>query len=137
MARGLNKILIIGNITADPEIKTAASGTNIANFTVATNESRKNQSGEYEDYAEFHRCVAFGRTADVLNDYTHKGSKVYIEGRIQTRSWEGDDGVKKYSTEIVTNQLLLLDSKSDGQAKPAYSAPAQPAAEPVQDDLPF
>ena len=91
MSRGLNKVLLIGNLGADPEIKYTPSGTAIANLRLATAESRKNSEGDWEDHTEWHRVVMFGRRAETCKDYLKKGSKIYIEGRIQTRSWENDN----------------------------------------------
>jgi single-strand DNA-binding protein len=121
MARGLNKVMIIGNLGNDPEIKYAPSGTAIANITIATTESRKNKDGEWEDVTEWHRVVMFGRQAEVCKDYLHKGSKVFIEGRLQTRSWEDQSGQRRYMTEIVGNQMLMLDSKGEGGSGGGYS----------------
>ena len=151
MARGLNKVMIIGNLGNDPEIKYAPSGTAIANFTVATTEGRKNKDGEWEDATEWHRIVMFGRQAEVCKDYLHKGSKVYIEGRLQTRSWEDQSGQRRYMTEINGNQMLMLDSKGEGgsgggsggggggSSKQRNSQPGPPpdSGSDMDDDLPF
>ncbi len=111
MARGLNKVLLIGNLGADPEIKYAPSGTAIANFNVATSENRKNRDGDWEEVTEWHRVVMFGRQAEICKDYLKKGSKIFIEGRLQTRSWEDQTGQKRYITEIVGNNMVMLDQK--------------------------
>ncbi len=116
MARGLNSVTLIGNLGADPEIKYTPSGTAIANFTMATAENRKNQSGEWEEYTEWHRIVAFGRTAEVCKDYLHKGSRIFVNGRLQTRSWEDNSGAKRYATEIVVNDLIMLDGADGGSS---------------------
>ena len=152
MARGLNKVLLIGNLGADPEIKYAASGTAIANINLATTEGRKNASGEWEDVTEWHRVVLFGRQAESCKDFLRKGSKVYIEGRIQTRSWDDQNGQKQYRTEIVANSFLMLDSRGqDGgdmpkqrQDGPRRSQDNRNKPEPpknnfpdADDDLPF
>ncbi len=142
MARGLNKVLLIGNLGADPDIKYSASGTAIANFNVATAERRKNRDGEWEDYTEWHRVVMFGKLAEICKDYLRKGSKIFIEGRLQTRSWEDKSGQKKYMTEVVGSQMVMLDPKSQS-APSETSEPTEPAAsqyengqEPPPDDLP-
>jgi len=147
MARGLNKCILIGNLGNDPEIKYAASGTAIANLSLATTESRKNREGSWEDITEWHRIVMFGKQAEVCKDYLRKGSKVYIEGRMQTRSWDDKNGEKKYTTEIVGNSMIMLDSKGDntphGQQSQQRSSFNSNQAPPSQqhdtpdDDLPF
>lgn len=114
MARGLNKVMLIGNLGSDPEIKYAASGTAIANFRLATSENRKNREGEWEEETEWHRIVIFGKQAEFCKDYLRKGSKVFIEGRIQTRSWDDQSGQKKYSTEIIGLSIILLEPKGVG-----------------------
>ena len=125
---GINNMNLVGTITQEVETRYAASGTAVTNLSVVTNYKPKN--GEVQ--AEFHRVVCFGRTAEVAGEYLHKGSKVAIQGRLQTRAWE-KDGVKRYSTEIVANDLQLLDSKRDSQQA---SAPA-PAQGFDDADLPF
>ncbi len=129
MARGLNKVMLIGNLGADPEIKYSSSGTPIANLRLATNESRKNSEGEWEEKTEWHRVVIFGKQAEFCKDYLRKGSKIFIEGRIQTRSWDDQDGQKHYMTEIVSFSMLTLDPKGQDVSMNApesqkYSAPA-------------
>ncbi len=143
MARGLNKVMIIGNLGNDPEIKYSNTGTAIANFNIATTENRKDSEGNWEEKTEWHRIVMFGKQAEVCKDYLHKGSKVYIEGRLQTRSWEDQSGQKRYMTEIVGANMVMLDSR--GQAPPLDAAPGQGERAPEQndefpkgeDDLPF
>ncbi len=148
MARGLNKVLIIGNLGGEPEIKYTASGTAIANLRVATAESRKNKEGEWEEYTEWHRVVMFGRLAEICKDYLKKGSKIFLEGRLQTRSWEDQSGQKHYMTEIVGANLLMLDSKGqtesvdfpESQSAPSDSPgniPKPPTGDEKEDDLPF
>ena len=108
----INKAIIVGNLGQDPEKKVAENGTVITTFSVATTEKWKDKnSGETIEQTEWHRIVAFRRLAEICADYLRKGSKVYIEGKLQTRSWE-KDGVKKYSTEIVANEMKMLDSRS-------------------------
>ncbi|MCE5252027.1 single-stranded DNA-binding protein [bacterium] len=148
MARGLNKVLLIGNLGADPEIKYATNGNAIANLRVATTESRKNREGEREEITEWHRVVMFGRQAELCKDYLKKGSRVYIEGRLQTRSWDDQSGKKNYMTEIVGFIMLMLDARGQ-EASPAQAerqggssfdsgqASSTPDFPEADDDLPF
>jgi single-strand DNA-binding protein len=101
----LNKAFIFGNLTRDPELRALPSGMNVVNFSVATNRTFKDRDGKKQEQTDFHNIVVFGRQADVVNQYLKKGSSVFIEGRIQTRSWEGKDGEKKYRTEIVADRV--------------------------------
>lgn len=113
----LNKVTIIGHLGRDPEVKYSQVGTSICNFTVATSEKYKDKSGEYQENTEWHRVVAFGRLGEICGEYLVKGKLVYIEGRLQTRSWEDKDGQKKYSTEIVAREMLML-SKGEKKEEP-------------------
>jgi len=106
----MNKALLIGNLGSDPEVRETNGGTAVANFTVATTEVRR-KDGEREEHTEWHRVVAFGRLAEICGEYLSKGSKVFIEGRIQTRKWEDKDGGARYTTEIVVNQMEMLGGK--------------------------
>lgn len=108
----LNKAFIIGNLTRDPELKTLPSGTAVTTFGVATNRTWKDQSGQKKEETQFHNIVAFGRQAEIASQYLNKGSMVMIEGRIQTRNWDAQDGTKRYRTEIVTERLQLGPRKS-------------------------
>src|SRR3989338_5734692 len=101
----LNKVFLIGNLTRDPELKALPSGTSVANFAIATNRVWKNDKGEKQEDAQFHNIVCFGKQAEVIKQYMVKGSMILIEGRIQTRSWDGPDGAKKYMTEIVAENF--------------------------------
>ena len=105
----LNKVMIIGNVTRDPEVKTTPSGQNVANFSVATNLVWTDQSGTKQEKAEFHNIVAWRKLADICGQYLKKGSKIYLEGRLQTRSWDDQNGVKKYRTEIIADNMIMLD----------------------------
>jgi len=137
MARGLNKVMLIGNLGADPEIRYAASGIAVANVSLATTDKRKNRSGEWEEQTEWHRLVMFGKNAENAKDYLKKGSRIYAEGRIQTRSWDGQDGQKRYSTEIAVNSFIMLDSKGNGRAQgQAQSQGYQPPASPPPGEYP-
>ena len=105
MGVNLNKVFIIGNLTRDPELRTLPSGTPVASFGVATNRVWKNQQGEKQEEVQFHNIVVFGRQAEIVNQYLGKGSLILVEGRIQTRSWDGKDGSKQYRTEIVAERI--------------------------------
>ena len=111
--RSLNKVQLIGHLGADPELRYTSNGTAVATFNVATSESfRANESDEWQERTEWHRVVAWGRQAEIAGEYLAKGRQVYIEGRLQTRSWEGQDGTKRYTTEVVTREMILLGSRS-------------------------
>ena len=115
MAKGVNKVFLLGRLGKDPEMRATASGMNIASFTLATSDRQKDQQGNWQDKTEWHNLVAFQRTAEIVRDYCKKGSQVFVEGKIQTRSWDDkESGQKKYRTEILVNELSLLDSKSGG-----------------------
>ncbi len=129
--RGVNKAIIIGSVGKDPEMKSTQGGSQIANFSVATSESWKDkQTGQQQERVEWHRIVAFNKLAEIIGLYVKKGSKVYIEGSIRTRKWQDKDGQDRYTTEIVANELQMLDSKSD--SKPSTA----PSPQPTQDDFP-
>jgi len=115
MARGINKAILIGNLGADPEVKYTANGSAVTNIRLATAEAWKDkQSGDMQERTEWHRVVFFSRLAEIAGEYLRKGSKVYIEGRIQTRKWQNKDGQDVYTTEIVANEMQMLDSKAGG-----------------------
>lgn len=107
----LNKAMLIGNVTRDPEVRNTPSGQNVAAFSIATNFVWTDQSGQQQKKTEFHNIIAWRKLADVCAKYLHKGSKVYVEGRLQTTDWTGQDGVKRYRTEIVLENMIMLDSK--------------------------
>lgn len=108
---GVNKVILIGHLGADPEVKFLGSGTQVANFRMATTENRVNRaSGEKIAMTEWHRIVAFGKLAEICGQYLNKGKQVYIEGRLRTRSWEDKDGNRRFTTEIVANQMVMLGS---------------------------
>ena len=108
----LNKAMIIGNVTRDPELKTTSSGQNVVSFSVATNLVWNDQSGNQQKKTEFHNVIAWRKLAEICAKYLNKGSKVYIEGRLQTSDWTGNDGVKRYRTEIVADNMIMLDSRN-------------------------
>ena len=124
----LNKAMIIGNLTRDPEVKTTPQGTSVASFSVATNFVWKDQSGQKQEKAEYHNVVAWRKLADIIGQYLKKGSKVYIEGRLQTRDWTGQDGVKKYRTEIIADNMIMLDRAGNAPSGGNYSPKSAPAA---------
>lgn len=142
MARGINKAILIGNLGNDPETRYTASGAAVTNVSLATSENwRDKQSGEQQERTEWHRVVFFGKLAEIAGEYLKKGSKVYVEGRIQTRKWQGQDGQDRYTTEIVANDMQMLDSRGGGSA-PMDNGPAsrpEPAnvADGPDDDIPF
>ena len=146
----LNRAQIIGNLTREPELKQTQGGQSVCTFGVATNRSWKDSSGQKREEAEFHNVVFWGRLAEICAEYLKKGSKVYIDGRLQTRNWEDDAGTKHYRTEIVGDNMIILSPKNGGgngesyesSALSAESAPAAPAAmetgnDVSAEDLPF
>ena len=158
--RGVNKVILLGNVGSDPELKYTTNGSGVSNFSIATNETWTDKNtNERQERTEWHRIVAWGRLAEICNQYLKKGSKVYIEGRLQTRSWEGQDGQKRYTTEIVAGEMQMLDSREDvGEGNydrdrqqsatapsvaPQKSSPPQggppepPSFNDPDDDLPF
>ena len=154
MAKGVNKVLLLGNVGKEPEIRATAGGMTIASFTLATADRAKDAQGNWADKTEWHNLVAFQRTAEVVRDYVKKGTQVFVEGKIQTRSWDDkESGQKKYRTEILVNELTLLGSKSGGgessgggYSKSSTSSYDQrpPASQPdyadtgiTDDDIPF
>lgn len=140
---GVNKAILVGNLGQDPEMRATASGTQVANFSVATSENFKNREGERETRTEWHRVVAFGKLAEICGQYLKKGKQVYIEGRIQTRSWEDQSGNKKYTTEIVARDMVMLGRAGDGGYTPAesqdtgFDGGGSQAPADDDDDLPF
>ena len=128
----VNKVILVGHLGGDPESRFTQGGTAVATFSVATNESRKNSEGNWEDHTEWHRCVLFGKQAETAAEYVKKGQMVYVEGRLQTRSWEDKEGMKRYSTEDVGNAITMLGRRNaDGGGAPAAPQPSN------DDDLPF
>jgi single-strand DNA-binding protein len=154
MARGINKVILIGNLGADPETRAMPSGTTVANLRVATSESwRDKQSGEQQERTEWHRVALFGRLAEIAGEYLRKGSQVYIEGSLRTRKWQDKQGNDRYSTEIVGNDLQMLGGRGGagagaapaaagaaGAGAPSYaeeSAGGGSRSEEFDDDIPF
>ena len=149
MARGINKVILVGNLGNDPEVRYANNGNAIANISVATSDSWKDKNtGEQQEKTEWHRVVMFNRLGEIAGEYLKKGSKVYIEGKLQTRKWQDKSGQDRYTTEIVANEMQMLDSINSGTntdanvANNESSAPQQPSPQPDQnndfdDDIPF
>jgi len=133
----VNKVILIGNLGADPEVRYTPNGTAVANFRIATNDVWTNQDGEREARTEWHRIVAWGKQGEICGEYLAKGKQVYVEGRLRTRSWEDRDGIKRWSTEIWANRVVMLGSPD--RTKPSDSAEnADLSQEPViEDDIPF
>ena len=148
MAYSLNKALIIGNLTRDPEARATPSGQNVCNFGVATSRQWNDASGMKQEQSEFHNVVAWGKLADICSQYLKKGRKVYVEGRLQTREWQSPEGVKKNRTEIVADNVIILDragtpatSAPGADISSADAAPSAPTAAPTEEirieDIPF
>lgn len=166
MARGINKVILVGNIGQDPETRYSAGGAAITNVSVATSDQWKDkQTGQMQERTEWHRVVFFNRLAEIAGEYLRKGSKIYVEGRLQTRKWQDQGGQDRYTTEIVANEMQMLDSRGDnqsggyppnqddqyygggGQSRPApsrgsaqnapQSAPPAPEMDSFDDDIPF
>lgn len=119
--RSLNKVQLIGNLVRDPEIRYTANNRAVANFSVATNRSWTDQNGQTQEEVEFTRCVAWGKLAEIVGQILSKGRKVYVEGRLQTRSWETKEGEKRYTTEIVADQIIALDPAGSGDSSDSSS----------------
>ena len=157
MARGINKVIIVGNLGQDPETRYMPSGAAVTNFTVATNESWKDkQTGEQKERTEWHRVAMFNRLAEIAAEYLRKGSQVYIEGKLRTRKWQGQDGQDRYTTEIIADEMQMLGGRGGGGGG-SYGggggggfgggqgggggkgggAPPQPGPDDFDDDIPF
>ena len=142
MAKSLNKVMLIGNLGKDPELRYTSGGVAVATFSLATNESWKDQDGNMQERTEWHNIVAWKKLAEICGEWLKKGKKVYIEGRIQTRSYDDKNtGAKKYITEIVAENMIMLDGKGGSESGTGGGATSQ-ASEPgpvakVEDDLPF
>lgn len=137
MAKGVNKVILLGRLGCDPESRTAGT-TTVVNFTIATSEKYRDKQDQWQERTEWHRIVAWGKLADICAQYLHKGSQVYVEGKLQTRSWLKDD-VKQYTTEIVIGEMQMLDGKlqAEQQERNTYAAPVEKSAQGGVDDLPF
>ena len=132
-SRGVNKVILVGNVGNDPEVRYMPNGNAVANVSVATSDSWKDRNtGDQQERNEWHRVVFFNRLAEIVEQYVKKGTKLYLEGRLQTRSWE-QDGAKRYSTEIVANEMQMLDSRGAGGVNQEFGDQAPPPAAPSQD----
>ena len=152
MARGVNKVILVGHLGQDPEVKYMPSGGAVCNVSLATTDSWKDKnSGERQERTEWHRVVFFNRLAEITGEYLRKGSQVYVEGRLQTREWQDKDGQKRYTTEIVANEMQMLGGRSGSSGFEDFVPPRAPAAsssssqtgrqdapaEEFDDDIPF
>lgn len=152
MAKSVNKVFLLGNVGKDPDIRATGGGTTVASFSLATSERTKDQSGNWTDRTEWHNLVAYGKLAEIIRDYVKKGGKLFVEGRIQTRSWDDkNSGEKKYRTEIIVNELSLLSGRGEGdggsynrssstsydQRSPAPTDELVQSTEITDDDIPF
>ncbi len=151
MARGINKVILVGNLGQDPETRYMPSGGAVTNFTLATNESWKDkQTGEQKDRTEWHRVAMFNRLAEIGAEYLRKGSQVYIEGKLRTRKWQDRDGNDRYTTEIIADEMQMLGGRGggsgsfggggrpdDGAQKSGGTKPGTPPVDDFDDDIPF
>jgi len=149
MARGVNKVILVGNLGQDPDVRYTADGRAIANISIATTDSWKDKNtGEQQDRTEWHRVVFFSRLAEIVSEYLKKGAQVYVEGRLQTRKWQDKDGNDRYTTEIVANEMQMLGGRSGGtadfsgnsgggQKQQASAAAPPPTMDDLDDDIPF
>ena len=150
--KGVNCVIILGNLGQDPEVKYMANGTAVANLSIATSESWKDQQGQLQEKVEWHRCTAYRKLAEIIGEYVRKGSQIYVEGKLQTRKWQDQSGQDRYTTEIIIDQMQMLGSKHGGQSNQAIQQSNQqgqqsrqqqsrpPMAEPdfdVDSDVPF
>lgn len=150
-SRGINKVILVGNLGADPENRTSQTGNAITNISIATSETWKDKStGQQQERTEWHRVVFFNRLAEIAAEYLRKGSKVYVEGSLRTRKWQDQNGQDRYTTEVVGNEMQMLDSRGMGgdqhgggtQSAPPPQPQPQPTSggsgfDPVDDDIPF
>ncbi len=114
-SRGVNKVILVGNVGQAPDVRTMSNGEQVANFSLATSETWNDRhSGEKREKTEWHRCAAYRRIAEIIGQYVRKGSKLYLEGKLQTRKWRDNNGQDRYTTEIIVNEIQMLDSRTDG-----------------------
>jgi len=142
MAKSVNKAILVGNVGQDPEVKYTPSGVPVARVSLATNERFKDRNEQWQDRTEWHSIVAWQRLAEIVGEYVRKGSKLYVEGKLQTSSWEDKQtGEKKYRTEVVAGEILLLSSRENGQEDTQTTAGEESTPDsvptPVDDDIPF
>lgn len=135
MSKGVNKVIIVGRLGQDPEVRHMPNGNAVANFTVATSESWKDQQGQKQERTEWHRITIYQKLAEIAGQYLHKGSNIYLEGRLQTREWTDKQGQKRYTTEIICHEMQMLDGKPQSQGlqqNQAWGAPQNQGAQPQQ-----
>ena len=146
MARGINKVIVVGNLGADPDTRYMPSGGAVTNLSVATSESWKDkQSGEQKERTEWHKVAMFGRLAEIAAEYLRKGSQVYIEGKLRTRKWQDRDGNDRYTTEIIADEMQMLGGRGGGggsapmrdDSGPSSAPPPQSSPDDFDDDIPF
>ena len=139
MARGINKVILIGNLGQDPELKAMTNGDSVANLSLATDESYKDkQTGQIVPKTEWHRVTMYKRLAEIAGEHLSKGSKVYIEGKLQTRKWQDQSGQDRYTTEVIAREMKMLDSKDQGvHEKPASANRVQQPQDDLSDEIPF
>lgn len=143
MSRSLNKVQLIGNVGKDPEIRFTQDGKPVANLSIATSDTWKDKQGQKQEKTEWHRVVAFGKLAEIIQQYVNKGTKLFVEGKLQTKKWTDKDGQDRYTTNIVLDsfggQMLMLGSQGRGnqQAQQDYQQPSQQDTQGVDDDIPF
>jgi len=146
----INRVTLVGRLGRDPEMRQTGTGNPVVNFSVATNESWKDKNGEQQERTEWHKVIAWGRLAEICNEYLTKGKQVYIEGRLQTNEWEDKDGNKRYTTEVVANEMKMLGTRSEeGYTSPSeqassHTSPSEQASKGgemdsglTEDDIPF
>ena len=129
----LNKVMIIGNVVRDPEVRTTPSGQTVATFSIATNLVWKDKAGQRQQKAEFHNIVAWRKLGEIIAQYVKKGSKIYLEGRLETRSWDDQNAIKRYRTEVIADNMIMLDragAGTGGESTPRMNRPAAPTAAP-------
>lgn len=152
-SRGVNKVILVGNLGSDPEVRNMPNGNAVANMSLATSESWKDQQGQVQERTEWHRLTMYRRLAEIAGEYLRKGSQIYVEGKLQTRKWQDSDGNDRYTTDIVVDQMQMLGGRNDNQNGGGYgqqnSAPqsnqqgysqaqgAAPALDEFDDDIPF
>lgn len=139
MARSVNKVILVGNLGKDPELRYTSSGVAVATFSIATNESWKDVDGNLQERTQWHNIVAWRKLAEICGEYLKKGGKIYAEGRLQHRNYDDKNGVKRYVTEVVLDEMVMLDSRGSGGSAPDVGPPSQeerPAPDKA-DDLPF
>lgn len=133
----VNKVILVGNLGRDPEIKMTPSGQKVASFSIATTEKYNDKQGQKQEKTDWHNIVAWSRLAEIIEQYVRKGSSVYIEGKLTTRSWDDQQGQKKYRTEVIANQLQMLGGRSEAPAQDNMNQDPNYGSMPADEDLPF